>query len=204
MLRRYLEYLVPDNNSKVTITLRELVAGGMTIFDPENKYPIWAESHRAELENKIVEHYAFRQIGFETPARFIFELNKKMREIMPYYNKIWATTQYDYNPIENYNMQESSTDTAENTENGKANNLSKYSDTPQNSIDRLDKYLTSATEDSSTTENKNNGKTEHVAQRTGNIGVTTTQQMIEQERKITIDVDMQIINDLNELFLGVY
>lgn len=204
MLRRFLEYIIPDNNSKVTITLRELVAGGSVIFDPDNKYPIWNESHRCELENKIVEHYAFRQIGFETPARFIFELNKKMREIMPYYNKIWATTQYDYNPIENYNMRESSEDTAENTETGKANSVSKFSDTPQGSIERIDNYLTNATADAGDHETKNNGKTNHKAERAGNIGVTTTQQMIDQERKMTIDVDMQIIAELNELFLGVY
>ena len=204
MYRRYLDYIMPDNNSKVTITLRELVAGGMVLFDTDDPYPIWDEKHRPELEKKILEHYAFRQIGFETAGRFKFELNKKMREIMPYYNKIWATTQYNYNPIENYNMREGATDLVNHNENGKTGNLSKYSDTPQGSIERLDKYLTSATEDNGTHDLKSDGKTVHEAHRSGNIGVTTTQQMIEQERKATIDVDMQIIDALKDLFLGVY
>lgn len=204
MRRNYLDYLLPDNNSKVTITIRELIAGGMCLFDPEDKYPIWDEKHRPELEKKIIEHYMFRQIGFETAGRFKFELNKLMREIMPYYVKIWKTTQYEYNPIENYNMKEGSTDTAENTESGDHNNLSKFSDTPQGSIDRLDNYLTTATNDTGKSTVKNNGKTVHEAHRTGNIGVTTTQQMIEAERKVTIDVDNMIIDELKVLFLGVY
>lgn len=192
MRRRWLESIMPDNNSKVTITLRELIATGFDPFDRDDKYPIWAEAHRAELEKKICEHFAFRQIGFETPGRFKFELNKKMREIMPYFNKIWATTQYEYNPIENYSMKEGGTD------NGSTKSTSKYSDTPQGSIERIDKYLTNAAAEDGSHES------EHEAWRNGNIGVTTTQQMIEQERNATIDVDMMIINELNELFLGVY
>lgn len=204
MLRRWLEETIPDNNSKVTITVRELVAGGMVLFDPEDPYPIWDEKHRPELEKKILEHYAFRQIGFETAGRFKFELNKKMREIMPYYVKIWATTQYSYNPIENYNMREGSTDITNQNENGKTDMLSKFSDTPQGSIDNLEKYLSNASKETGNHEAKSDGKTVHEAHRSGNIGVTTTQQMIEQERNATIDVDMQIIEALKDLFLGVY
>lgn len=204
MIRRFRDFLMPDNNSKVTITIRELLAGGMILFDPDDKYPIWDEKHRPELEKKILEHYMFRQIGFETAGRFKYELNKLMREIMPYYVKIWATTQYKYNPIENYNMVEGSTDTVDHTENGTHDALSKFSDTPQGSIDNIDKYLTTATQDSGKNDVKSNGKTEHTAHRNGNIGVTSTQQLIEMERKATIDVDMQIIDSLNVLFLGVY
>ena len=184
--------ILPTGNSRVTITIRDLLDGGFCLFDTEDRYPIWDENHRAELEKKIIEHYMFRQIGFETAGRFKFELNKLMREIMPRYIKIWATTQYKYNPIENYNMREGSVDTAE------SKSASRFSDTPQGSIDNLDKYLSSANKD------EGDSKSEHEAWRNGNIGVTTTQQMIEAERKVTIDVDMMIIEDLNPLFLGVY
>lgn len=187
---------LPSGNSMVTITLAELIEGGMCPFDTTDPYPIWDEKHRAELEKKIIEHYMYRQIGFETAGRFKFELNKLMREIMPRYIKIWKTTQYQYNPIENYNMREGSTDTMDDTH----NSTSRFSDTPQGSIDNIDKYLTTANKDEAT----NKGKTVHEAHRSGNIGVTTTQQMIEQERKVTIDVDMMIIEDLKTLFLGVY
>ena len=195
---------IPPSNSLVTITLYELLKGGFVLFDKEDPYPIWDEAHRAELEKKITEHYLFRQIGFETAGRFKFELNKLMREIMPYYNKIWLTTQYKYNPIENYNMEEGSLDKVKNSGKEEHDSISKYSDTPQGSIDNLDKYLTTASKDAGAINTASDGETDHSAWRHGNIGVTTTQQMIEQERKATIDVDMQIIDALKVLFLGVY
>lgn len=195
---------LPKSNSLVTITLKDLIDGGFCPFDPVDKYPIWSEDHRAELEKKIIEHYYMRQIGFETAGRFKFELNKLMREIMPRYIKIWKTTQYQYNPIENYNMREGSTDITENTGKDDHTNKSRYSDTPMGSLENLETHLSSATLDDSSVSSKHNGKTDHTAHRQGNIGVTSTQQLIQQERDITIDVDLMIIEDLKVLFLGVY
>lgn len=204
MRLRMIDNIMPDDNSLVTITIAELLDGGFCLFDPCDRYPIWKEEHRAELEKKITEHYMFRQIGFETPARFKFELNKRMREIMPYYVELFKTTQYKYNPIENYNMQEGSTDISEGSETSEGENLSKHSDTPQGSVDRLDDYLTSATKDEGTQQHDRKNTLTHSAHRTGNIGVTTTQQMIQQERDITINIDMMIVDELKNLFLGVY
>ena len=191
-----LKQLIPNDSEHVTIELRNVVKDS-DIFDRCDPFPIWDEKHRGELEKKIIEHYYFRQIGFETVGRFIFMLNVRLREIMPRYNKIYLTTQYKYNPIENYNMEEQGTD------NRKANGetLGKYSETPQGAVNNLieGKYLTNATHGTDKTE----GEEKHYFTRHGNIGVTTTQQMIEQERKITIDLDLMIIDDLKDLFLGV-
>ena len=193
LLKKYL----PENSEHVTIELREIVKD-CDIFDRCDPFPIWDENHRGELEKKIIEHYYFRQIGQETVGRFKFYLNTRLREIMPRYNKLYKTTIYKYNPIENYNMEEGSTD--ERSANSET--LGKYSDTPQGELDNLieGKYLTNATHGT----DKTSGKDKHSAWRHGNIGVTTTQQMIEQERKVTIDLDVMIIDDLKDLFLGVY
>lgn len=204
MRARLINNLLPDSNTGVTLTLREVLTGGMDIFDRERPFEIWDEEHRHELEQKIIDHYMFRQIGFETAARFKFELNVKLREIMPYYVKIFATTQYEYNPIENYAMKEGSDDITEGSEKGTGKNLSKYSDTPQGSVDRIDKYLTNAQEDNSDTAREHETMLTHTAWRNGNIGVTTSQQMIQQERDITLNLDMMIIEELQYLFLGVY
>ena len=193
---RYLDAIMPASNSQVTITLDKLLAGGFCPWDRDDPFPIWLESHRAELEKKIVDHYRFRQIGFETAGRFKFELNKLLREKMPYYIKIWHTTQYKYNPIENYNMEEGSKDNST----GNRENVNRFSDTPQGSVERLDDYLSTASRDNE----NSSAEAKHEAWRHGNIGVTTTQQMIEQERKATIDVDMMIVDECKVLFLGVY
>lgn len=204
-----LKPLIPQNSEKVTIELREVVKD-CDIFDRCDPFPIWDESHRGELEKKIIEHYYFRQIGFETVGKFKFYLNVRLREIMPRMNKIYKTTTYKYNPIENYNMEEGSTDdrTASGTQEVNSDTLSKYSDTPQGELKNLleGKYLTNANHGTDITNSSDSQKSKdvHSAFRHGNIGVTSTQQLIDQERKITIDLDVMIIEELKDLFLGVY
>lgn len=192
-----LRKMIPNDSEHVTIELREVVKD-TDIFDRCDPFPIWDEKHRGELEKKIIEHYYFRQIGFETVGRFCFYLNVRMREIMPRMIKLWKTTQYNYNPIENYNMIEESTDERKNT----GESLAKFSETPQGEIENIKngRYLTNATH----AEDNQNALENHELMRKGNIGVTTTQQMIEQERKITIDIDLMIIEELKDLFVGVY
>ena len=201
MLLNLLKNLLPSSSEHVTIELREVVKD-CDIFDRCDPFPIWDEAHRGELEKKIIEHYYFRQIGFETVGRFKFYLNTRLREIMPRYNKLFKTTQYKYNPIENYNMLEGFT--TETTGKGKSENLDKFSETPQGELQNLKdgKYLTNATH--GTNENTSESKDKHDGWRHGNIGVTSTQQLIEQERQITIDLDLMIIDDLKDLFIGVY
>lgn len=190
--------LIPNNSEHVTIELRDVVKD-TDIFDRCDPFPIWNENARGELEKKIIEHYYFKQIGFETVGRFIFKLNERLRLIMPRINKIYKTTQYKYNPIENYNMEEQGTDTQKTNNEG----VSKYSETPPSELDFqnvLDgKYLTTATH----SEGENNDKQDHYFTRHGNIGVTSTQQLIEMERNITIDMFEMVIDNLRDLFLGV-
>jgi hypothetical protein len=49
-------------------------------------YPIFDAVHRSPLNTLIFNHYRFREIGMETPARFAHHLSSAMCEIMPYYN----------------------------------------------------------------------------------------------------------------------
>lgn len=168
------------------------------IFDRCDPFPIWDENHRGELEKKIIEHYYFRRIGFETVGRFKFMLNTRLREIMPRMNKLYTTTLFKYNPIENYNMEEKGTDNRTADSEG----LNKFSETPQGPLsDVIDgKYLTTASHGT----DKSSAEEKHNFSRHGNIGVTTTQQMIQAERDIIIDLDLMIIEQLNDLFLMVH
>lgn len=56
---------------------------------------------REELNKKILNHYKYREIGFETIARFLDELEISMNEIMPYYNQMFVTIDQDFNIIYN-------------------------------------------------------------------------------------------------------
>lgn len=56
---------------------------------------------REELNKAILNYYMFREIGFETPGRFLFELETALNEIMPYYNQLFFSADQDYNVIYN-------------------------------------------------------------------------------------------------------
>lgn len=196
--------LLPSSNSQTTLELRHFIECGQVLFDTKDKYPIWDEKDRAGLEKKIIDHYYTRQIGFETFGRFKREVNVRMREIMPYYVKIHATTKYEYNPIENYSMEEEFTEDGENKAKTSANSTSRESDTPQSSIDNLDNYMSSASKLDTAGNSEQSNKHKHKGWRKGNIGVTTSQQMIQAERDITINIELMIIKELEDLFLGVF
>ena len=64
-----------------------------------SNYTINDENQRAELEKKILKHYYTREIGFETVGLFKLYLNNRMAEIMPYYNKLYESETFEFNPF---------------------------------------------------------------------------------------------------------
>ena len=89
------------------------------------------------------------------------------------WNRLYATTQYEYNPIENYDRTDSITRTVESSNESQSTN----SQTAFNS----DSFKDTDRNNSS----GSSGGSETVSTRShGNIGVTSSQQMIEQEREV--------------------
>lgn len=86
MLQRY----SPSTNAFSLEQIAALVKNSEANIFPY-PYPIWDEDYRSVLNCKICTHYLYREIGFDTPARFIFELSNKLNEIMPYYNQLYKT-----------------------------------------------------------------------------------------------------------------
>lgn len=90
--------------AKYTVTIHELIEAGWN-FDL-NEYPIFNSAYRTRLNAKILGHYRFREIGFETPQLFTHYLNLRMNEIMPFYNQLYETLEYDFDPLTNYRLKE--------------------------------------------------------------------------------------------------
>lgn len=88
-------------------------------------------------------------------------------------DKLYATTQFVYDPIENYNMTESGSDSG-------ATLAAASSDNKSTSYDSLTPNLT----DSNSSGSSAQSQSSHSLTRSGNIGVTTSQQMIMQERDV--------------------
>ena len=62
-------------------------------------FPIFDEAYRPVLETKIIKHYYTREIGAETFGLWQLWLDTKMNEIMPYYNKLYESELFDFNPF---------------------------------------------------------------------------------------------------------
>lgn len=98
------------------------------------------------------------------------------------YREILALNEIDYNPLDNYNMQENGTDNGTRTGNASTNTQDNamHSDT---SYDTITPKLSSTDEGDSSSSSSNTSEYNdtHVLSRHGNIGVTTTQKMYEAE-----------------------
>lgn len=198
------------------------------------QYPIYDESHRLELNKKILRHYYTQEIGFEVVGLWKLYLNNRMHEIMPYYNKLYKLVAKEFDLFDNvnlsateqtdFNTQRNQADTSESNGNtnrsGSANRKSRYSDTPQGALTDLedDSYLSSAeiaeTADSDITNTSNNSKynsgttgadkTEKTTVTKGKNGGLSYAELLEQYQAQILDIDMMIINNLADLFMGLW
>lgn len=119
------------------------------IFDVPS-IPCFNDTHKALLLKKILLHYYTREIGYETVGLWQLNLNRKMREIMPYYNKLYESELLSYDPLKN----------VDNT----LDHTGSYND--DNEVHYTDKDSGTVKDDSTTDtmlrhrETTNNGKTE--------------------------------------------
>lgn len=232
--------------SRYTIELRYLIEGNYDLG--LKNYPIFDESYREQLNNKIIQHYYFREIGFETEALFKNRLNQKMNEIMPYYNQMYESSKLKIDPLSTIDLEEvfsrkskttgegtsSTSGTGNNTNNFNSTDttdygkISKFSDiaqaqtTPNEILN--DKYLTSATVDDGQDKNTNTGtntsQTESTTSgtstdkrnldedttltRKGNNGTASESELLNMYRETFLNIDMMVIEDLSDLFLGIW
>lgn len=59
-------------------------------------YPLYSETHRADLNKLIYGRYRFREIGFETAALFTHYFSQLLAEIMPTYNRLYEAVNSEY------------------------------------------------------------------------------------------------------------
>ena len=196
-----------------TVQLRDIVESKTPVFD--FPYPIFDESYRPVLEEKIINRYLFREIGLETVAMFKHFLKTKLNEIMPYYNEMYESTLIEYNPLHNLDTTEkssrNSTGTGENEslQVGDSNSKHVFHDTPQGRVLNND-YATTIDDTDGAFNNKNNDKSsvrsteEYINRVTGSGGMRYPADIIIEWRKSFINVDTMILDELEGLFMSIY
>lgn len=212
--------------AKYTIELGTLLENNFDIGLRD--YPIYKEENREVLNNLIKEHFYFREIGFETPEKFKRKLNQKMNEIMPLYNQRFKSEDVKFNPL--YNIEIIETYEHKRSEVGKgesnsdsvseqnANNIVVNSDTPQayitNTEIKANKYASETENGTSEGNSKSNitgtskseqSSNESYSKKTeGSSAGLPFSKAIKQWRDVMLNINMEIINELEPLFMGIW
>ena len=122
------------------------------MYVPENEIAKEVIPTREELNEKLLNHYKYREIGFETVGRFLDELEITMKEIMPYYMQRYKSveTMYTIDDIfGNVNVVEKTTETrtgsASSSGSGSASSSANDSTETSSTVNSTEKHLESET-----------------------------------------------------------
>lgn len=181
------------------------------IFDFD--YPLTTNITKEEFECMILNHFLMRRIGFETVLSFKIQLNVKLNEIMPMFNKLFDLI-YDENGFgeitkrkgfDNRVVDNTSNTTNEmtNVSNTNHQNISdrRGSDTPQNELDniRQGKYVTEYHYDTDNSNSEDTSTSNGTSQ-----NKTNTKDNNNYEENISKINMLEVFSKLNEEIKNVY
>ena len=212
LLNSIVNFGKPDSEK---VKIKDLAKAGHTkIFDFD--YPLTTNIKKEDFEVMILNKFLMRRIGFQTLTPFQIQLNVKLNEIMPLYNKM-------FDALENWNIfndGETVTRTQDETRKSKLDNTTnnniedisdrRYSDTPQSHLENIRdaSYVTDYNYDTNTTRSNNttnsngedNNKIQEKIERTPADKITILKEMQENIKSIY----SMIFKDLEELFYQLY
>lgn len=146
---------------------------------------------KSVLINNLLRECAELEILYPQPDVIKFFVAEWAKERLPVWERLAATLRYEYDPISNYDRREEWLDESSGISEG----ASEDSTAGYNSVGADVPDTKSSASSSASGSNKRTGRAY------GNIGVTTTQQMIEEERRISdFDMDHVIIQEFKKTF----
>lgn len=198
-----------------TITIKSLKDNNFD-FGLKN-YPIFNETYRETLNNHILNYYYESEIGFETGNLFKFYLNNTLDLIMPKYNEMYKAQEKALeNILGNVDLTENSNRQNKNevttNSNSNSNNKNLFQDTPQGQVDFTElenqTWATNYTMNKSniTDKSESNGTNNEDYERhiQGNNGNKYNIDLLNDIKNNLMNIDLLIINELNNLFMGIY
>ena len=186
---------------------------------------------KKEFEIKFIETYYFDEIGYTTPDRFKQRLKNYLDKGFKIWNERYKTEleveKQKINFLLNKDLIEervtegnatgnsSTTSTSTNNSNTTANNKNTVNDTPDTRFASTENFATSITDDESTTNSSNtgSGETTNTSNQNsnvnekftskGNIGITSSAELLEKWRDVIIDIDNEIIEGAEIFFMQI-
>lgn len=200
-----------------TVELGSLAENGFDLG--LDAYPIFDEDYRRGLNAKIIEHYWFREIGFETPQMFKRFLNRRMNEIMPFYNQLYESALLEFDPMANHRMDTSGESSGESrqtrdyerTENAEGSTSNKtesdartlVSATPQMQLSGREDYATNITDSKSETKANGTTSTASAAKDSTTSGADSTERYVTRVSGLTGITGSQALQQFRDTFLNI-
>lgn len=208
-----------------TIELHSLLQdSNFKLFNFDYDFYTDDENIKQEFETKFIDRYMFHEIGFETVARFKHYLKERLNSIAPYYKQLYATEleSKNINFMLNKDLKETferdvkndglnSTDMT-STDSATQNNKESYLENGNADIGLNADNLTGVSENKGVSDSKantstnintnSNEKTTLISQ--GNIGITSSAELLRDWRSVLINIQDMIINDCSDLFMSIY
>lgn len=158
-----------------------------------------------EIRQIMFMKYAFYEMAYPSPRTMNIVLQAHANLWSDYFNDMYETTQFSYNPIENYSMTETT-----NTTRGVSRQIEVDVENSGTTTNKQKPYnaalVDTSTQSASTTGNTTEGVVENGDEntthtRSGNIGVTTSQQMIAAERDILLNMRNFVVDHFKDYFM---
>lgn len=205
--------------AKYTLELRTLEErSNKGVFDFEYDFYCEHQLMRDNFEKKFIDHYFFHEIGFETVQRFKKRLQSTLNMVMPKYVQLFNSQveAEDINFLLNKDLTETTirekqtNDESNVRSNGRSSNDYKESNLSNGNATLNMQDLTSISQgaDSSSGEtdghNEGHEREELTFKSQGNIGITSSADLLEKWRSTFINLDEMLIEECKKLFMEVY
>lgn len=194
--------------SKYTISIKNLMKNHFNFGLTD--YPIFDEDYRNTLNENILYYYYEDEIGFETPELFKIYLNRTMNRIMPYYNNLYLAQKeiLENGIFTNTDYKETSNRKVDTTNTALSKGKGLYQDTPQGEISMTEfddqHYATNLTLNKNEDTASGNSNDDYIRNIVGNNGNRYPVELLQDVRKNLINIDNLIIEELSDLFMGLY
>ena len=206
--------------SKYTLELRYLYEDeNFNLFD--FPYNLYNNDLKPWFEEKFYQHFMFYEIGFDTIGMFKQRLMSKLNDIYPYYKQLYETEirtkgidfMLNKDLKESYVRELISNSNSNQESNVTSNGVSTAGQLTPSLIansQKIDKFMDSAQKDNSsssstsTGESNGNSKEEYTLTSQGNIGITSSAELLTKWRETLLNIDLMIFEECNDLFMQIF
>ena len=206
--------------SKYTLELRYIYEDeNFNLFD--FPYNLYNNDLKPWFEEKFFQHFMFYEIGFDTIGMFKQRLMSKLNDIFPYYKQLYETEirtkgidfMLNKDLKESYVRELTSNSNSNQESNVTSNGLSTAGQLTPSLIansQKIDKFMDSAQKDNSssnstsTGESNGNSKEQYSLISQGNIGITSSAELLTKWRETLLNIDLMIFEECNDLFMQIF